>query len=603
MGGRLDQPGDPPPLAEMVAPLVAAALVAADLTDPADLNALVRYRIHPGIAEAVHAATSEPVTAAVDAQLAAWWTGFAVWGIEQERAGQDTSQLVVLAGLAAAPYLLRCHDWNTAGLLLEQARMRDTCSPVTAQAVIPSLRRIAEATGEAKNLGVLAAVLRQVDPLEAETLLRRVYDQASISADHQLASGIAGELVFLLRDQGRLHEALDVADKMIEQICQAGQGSWTQMCGQAWRLNVLSRLGHHEQVLTALPALRNRMAELPDQSADNDTANPWNVRELVLNTGGFSAISLKRWQQALNITNEMIDLHRRRGASAHDTARARFNNVHPLVELGHQVEAEQVLHDCQEVAETVGDIAMLANVFIVRANLEYQRGHLQDALMLQRTALRLTYVGSEPRDVAISPYKLANFLVRATGTSAEQRAHRLAAVVLNHFTGDIHERAQTLRALADELRSDAARPDAPALPTTLPEVIRLVDAGDGVHFGDLVASLCPDPDTANRALADLLATAATLPPENTVESLLTDWDPIIIAIVTAATTGHTPTELADTLTQLDNTTHWAALGAALRRVLAGERDHEHLLTGLDEVETVILTATLDRLPTDPEQHP
>lgn len=36
------------------------------------------------------------------------------------------------------------------------------------------------------------------------------------------------------------------------------------------------------------------------------------------------------------------------------------------------------------------------------------------------------------------------------------------------------------------------------------------DAGDGVHFGDLVATLCPDTDTANQALADLLATAATL---------------------------------------------------------------------------------------------
>jgi len=43
------------------------------------------------------------------------------------------------------------------------------------------------------------------------------------------------------------------------------------------------------------------------------------------------------------------------------------------------------------------------------------------------------------------------------------------------------------------------------------EVIRLVDAGDGVHFGDLVATLCPDLDTADQALANLLATAATLP--------------------------------------------------------------------------------------------
>lgn len=88
-----------------------------------------------------------------------------------------------------------------------------------------------------------------------------------------------------------------------------------------------------------------------------------------------------------------------------------------------------------------------------------------------------------------------------------------------------------------------------------------------------------------------------------VKLLLTAWNPTITALVTAVTTGHTPTELADTLDQLGATTSWAALVAALRRVLAGERDRKHLLTGLDDIGTAILTATLDRLPTDPGQHP
>lgn len=134
---RLDQPGDPPPLAEAVAPLIAAALIAAEPADPSDPDTVVGYRIHPGIAEAIHAATPEPVTTAVNAALAAWWTAVACWGIEQEQAGQNTSSLVVRAGLAAAPYLMRQHAWNTAGSLLEQARLRDSYSPVTAQAVIP----------------------------------------------------------------------------------------------------------------------------------------------------------------------------------------------------------------------------------------------------------------------------------------------------------------------------------------------------------------------------------------------------------------------------------------------------------------------------------
>jgi len=136
------------------------------------------------------------------------------------------------------------------------------------------------------------------------------------------------------------------------------------------------------------------------------------------------------------------------------------------------------------------------------------------------------------------------------------------------------------------------------------EVVHLVDAGEGVHFGDLVATVCPDPDTAARALADLLVTAADLPdqpPEATVERLLTDWDPIITSVATAAATDHTPTELTDALDHHGATTDWATLVAALRRVLAGERDRERLLVGLDDVDAAIVTATLDRLPTDPRQ--
>lgn len=37
--------------------------------------------------------------------------------------------------------------------------------------------------------------------------------------------------------------------------------------------------------------------------------------------------------------------------------------------------------------------------------------------------------------------------------------------------------------------------------------------------------------------------------------------------------------------------------------LAGERDREHLLAGLDKIDTPILTATLGRLPTDLGPHP
>ncbi|MGH4009878.1 MAG: hypothetical protein ACRDTH_17295 [Pseudonocardiaceae bacterium] len=511
---RLDQPAEPPPLASLVAPLVTAALIAADpIDDPADPNEPVRYRIHPGVVEAIHAATPEPVAAAVDAQLAAWWTVVGDWGIEQ-RAGKDTSQFTVRAGLAAARYLLRQHDWNAASCLLERALRRDSYSPITSLAVIPLLRRIAEATGALKDLVVLGAALRKVDPGEAETLLRRAYDQATADGEYQLASTTAGDLVTLLRDQGRLPEALMLAGRKIEHTSQAGFGFWTQLSDQGRRLQILSLLGHHEQVLIDLPALRARMADLPDQSADNDRVNPWHVREGLLDVGRLSAVALERWHEALDLNDEIASTQRRRGTSPSEAARTRFNDYVPLLHLGRLADVDQLLRDCQDVFDTAGDSTQLAAVYGARADLEEKRGRPADAVDLQRTSLRLCYVHPDPREISTAHHNLANYLSRASGNPAEQRAQRLTASLLNHLTGNTRELTRTLGVLAGELRSDTSGPDAPALPatpvlpTTLAEVTRLVDADGGVRFGNLVVALCPDPATAEHALADLLTTAA-----------------------------------------------------------------------------------------------
>ncbi len=134
----------------------------------------------------------------------------------------------------------------------------------------------------------------------------------------------------------------------------------------------------------------------------------------------------------------------------------------------------------------------------------------------------------------------------------------------------------------------------------------MVDAGEGVHFGRLVSALCPDLDVADRALAKLLSNAAILRDQlawNPIERHLTEWDPLITAIVAAATNGHTPTELTNTLDELGASTNWTNLIIALRQVLAGARDRAQLLTltGLDVIDTAILTTVLDRLPTSSGQ--
>jgi tetratricopeptide (TPR) repeat protein len=247
---RLERPGDPPAPEPLLSTLALAALVEAEpasATGAGDQTGIgsppgagtsgqpgpVTFRVHPGVAAAITAQAGQAVREATDAGLAAFWA--AVSRRAQEQEGGEDSDLVVRAGLAAAPYLLRRGDWDAVGFLLEQAVLRDR-SPGTAQAVLPSLRRVAAATGTPKDASRLGRVLRGVDAGEAEQLLRGAADAAAEVGDYRVASGGAGELFILLRDAGRLAEALAVADQKAEFTGRAGLGPWTRLADQARRL-------------------------------------------------------------------------------------------------------------------------------------------------------------------------------------------------------------------------------------------------------------------------------------------------------------------------------------------------------------------------------
>jgi CHAT domain len=143
---RLERPGDPPEPGPLLAVLAGAALIQPDAVDGDD--SLVEYRLHPGVAAAIAAGAGPEVSEAADAELAAFWVR--VFDQALDRAGGEDTGLVVRAGLAATPYLLRRRDWDTAGTLLEYAIMRDE-SPGTVQAALPPLRRIAAAAHRSRQ--------------------------------------------------------------------------------------------------------------------------------------------------------------------------------------------------------------------------------------------------------------------------------------------------------------------------------------------------------------------------------------------------------------------------------------------------------------------
>ena len=229
------------------------------------------------------------------------------------------------AGLSAAPYLLRLQDWETAGSLLEQVLIRDG-SPGTIQAIIPSLRTVADATGAPADLGVLARALRSADPAEAENLLRATLTRAVADGDYRVAAATGGELLNLLRDAGRLREALELTDQMADYIHRR-PGPSAQLLDQSQRLQILGMMGQHEQVLAETTGLLTRADELTGESAVGEAVAPWNVRELILDTGQSSALALGRWQQALDLNQAILASLRARGASDYELSYTAFNGA------------------------------------------------------------------------------------------------------------------------------------------------------------------------------------------------------------------------------------------------------------------------------------
>ena len=382
--------------------------------------------------------------------------------------------------------------------------MRDE-SPVTVQAVLPALRAIADRTQAPDDLANLASSLVRIDPAEAETLLRAALVQAAADENFKLAATAAGSLSNLLMFAGRLVEALDLASQTAQYSRQAGLGPWSQLADQGQQLQILSLMGQRRQVLDQMQALQDQMDKLPPTRASYDIVEPWNVRETILSIGFVSAQALGEWQRSLDLNAANLASKRARRASAHEISRSRYNDAGPLIELGRLAEAERILLETQQACEDQNDIAGLQQVLGTRAFLENRCGRPQQALEIERTAIRLAYVRPEPGDIAISHHQLAYYLKRAEGDWVAARAHRLAAVLLFQLSGMTHELAGACTALAGELRRDDRRED---LPGTVDEVIRVAEQTEGVHLDRLITALQPDRQAIADALAGILRTAA-----------------------------------------------------------------------------------------------
>ncbi|WP_269799874.1 CHAT domain-containing protein [Pseudofrankia saprophytica] len=600
---RLGRSGEAPGLAGVVAELEAGALVAVDrglgvLSDGSDGGSSVGVGVHPGVAEAVRVLTPPEVRRAVDVELAAFWHQLVAVGLG-EGGGGERGWLVVRAGVAAAPYLLRLGELNLAASLLEEAFRRSGGGPGVVGRVLPLLAQVAETTGAPKDRGLYGRVLGQVDPVRAEGVLRGALAAAVAAGDHRVASAASGDLVGLLRQRGRLREALAVAEAQVAYTAAGGLGPWTQADDEGQVLQLQLRLGDAAGALADAEALLARLDALPDQAGPDDTVEPWSVREMVLQIAAVAALALGRWEQQLDLSARMAASMRTRGASEYEVAETcRFGDYGPLLRLGRYDEADVLLADCQRIFTDAGDLANLGRTFFARADLAAERGRPDEAVRLGHIALRLEYSRPDPVDVATSHHNLANYLTDTAGSGSDVVAHRLAAALLYHLTGIDDLDDGTMRMLATDL---VRHPDTTP-PDTVTTIAAVVEQVDGVHWADLVDTLTTDRPTADQALHNLITTAralATEPePGPDLHRHLAEWEPVIAAIAELAAGGlPTSTEVDGLLDELDGSDDWANLSTTLRRVLAGERNPGALLTGLDAVDTAIATTVLDRIAT------
>ncbi len=490
--------GDAPELEQVLGSVKSAGLVQSQT-----LGKQVMYIIHPGVAQAGLEEVDEKFRAAVDSMMASFWRS--VFDEAMGGGAEEKGQLVIMAGLRSAPYLMRQKRWPEASALLEQAIKRDS-SPETIASVLPLLRHIAQATKgtdrEIRESGIMAKALLAAGRVQdAEEMARPLITRCVAQGEFGLASAFAGLIFNILGHTGRFEEAAELVEETKTYTRQAGLGPWSQLMCEGWRLQALNSLGKYDEVLKAIEDLRTQMRSLPEESDQKEAAAPWNVREVILDAGREAAsMQSDKGEMALELNAEIIDVTQSRGATELELARTRFVSYGPLLRLKRYDEASELLMYCKEVFEKKRSIEMLGKVFSALADLVDKMGRREQAISFEEMALRYKYIFGDPVDISISHYNLANCLNKKGSGSALD--HRLAAASILFQIASVML-SSSLRGLASDL--DKFGPE--ALPGSFDQLCDRVEQLDGVRFRELWQRLPKRTEDGDQLLKELIETA------------------------------------------------------------------------------------------------
>ena len=478
-----------------------SAIKSAGLADTQLLGEQVKYAIHPGVAQADLEEVDEKFRSAVDSEMASFW----ISGFNQAISGeQEMGQLVVRAGLSSAPYLMRLKRWDEASILLGEATLRDR-SPKTIASVLPLIRHIARVSKgtdrELIDAGNLAIALHFAGRWqEAEEMLRFLMPRFVSRGDFEEATRLAGSLFYILLHTGRFEEALKQAVENKDYTIQAGLGPWTLLSEEVHRLQALNALGRYEEVLKCVDELRVQMSSLLTRGDKKEYARPWNVREGVLDAGRGAAKGAQKWEEALELNAERVEIKKSRGATELELAQNRFSDTDPLRALKRHHEALEMILECKEIYEREKYIPGLGRVFAALANLEGDLGNLDRAICFGEDFMRNSYLAGNTEDISLSHINQAIFLSK-TGPD-KVLAHDLAGGMICYLTQSGLQK-DSLSNLLIDLAEFGSR----ALPSSFDQVCSIVDEVEGVRFRELFRNLAgpdADGDQVMRAVIDLI---------------------------------------------------------------------------------------------------
>jgi len=223
---------------------------------------------------------------------------------------------------------------------------------------------------------------------------------------------------------------------------------------------------------------------------------------------------LGRPADALPLIAEVTASQRDCHAPATIIARTRYNNYFPLLHLGRTEEAVAVLQECRQVFQDARDTLMLGRTLSALADIEETRGHGDAAVRLEHDALRYKYLAGDVEGIAISYHNLGNHLADLARQPGPAFVSHLTSAFVCTLIGN-DDVAESVEAAATDLRGFGADDVRPA---NVADLCRRIGDIPATNLPGLIEQFCPDPETAEQALRDLIAQTQELATESPADA-------------------------------------------------------------------------------------